>query len=80
MRHQIFQILRPSQESKAIHLAGDNHDTLRAMKLQVERQTHLPASRYEAWEALRAMLPGELWKENAQVFGALESIYRYNKI
>ena len=62
--------------NKELVVVGGKQESLRAIKLQVERQTHLPASRYEAWEALRAMLPGDLWRENAQVFAALESIYR----
>lgn len=45
-------------------------------KLRVERQTHLPASREEAWEALQSLLPSKEWKETSAVFASLEAIYR----
>lgn len=46
-------------------------------KLRVERQTHLPASREEAWQALQTLLPEKEWKETSAVFASLEAIYRY---
>lgn len=46
-------------------------------KLRVERQTHLPASREEAWQALQTLLPDKEWKETSTVFTSLEAIYRY---
>ena len=46
-------------------------------KLRVERQTHLPATREEAWQALQALLPENEWKETSTVFTSLEAIYRY---
>lgn len=46
-------------------------------QLRVERQTHLPASREEAWQALQALLPEKEWKETSTVFTSLEAIYRY---
>ncbi len=45
-------------------------------KLRVERQTHLPASREEAWQALQSLLPKKEWKETSAVFASLEAIYR----
>lgn len=45
-------------------------------KLRVERQTHLPASREEAWSALQQLLPGNEWKTTSAVFSSLEAIYR----
>ncbi|KAL3150907.1 hypothetical protein ABBQ32_000658 [Trebouxia sp. C0010 RCD-2024] len=45
-------------------------------KLRVERQTHLPASREEAWQALQTLLPEKEWKETSAVFASLEAIYR----
>ena len=48
-----------------------------ATKVRVERQTHLPASREEAWGALRRLVSQDDWKELSAVFAALESIYRY---
>ncbi len=45
-------------------------------KLRVERQTHLPASREEAWQALQSLLPSKEWKETSAVFASLEAIYR----
>lgn len=45
-------------------------------KLRVERQTHLPASREEAWTALQQLLPENEWKETSAVFSSLEAIYR----
>ena len=45
-------------------------------KLRVERQTHLPASREEAWQALQTLLPENEWKETSTVFTSLEAIYR----
>ena len=45
-------------------------------KLRVERQTHLPASREEAWQALQSLLPEKEWKETSAVFAGLEAIYR----
>ena len=45
-------------------------------KLRVERQTHLPASREEAWQALQSLLPKREWKETSAVFASLEAIYR----
>ena len=47
-----------------------------ATKVRVERQTHLPASREEAWGALRRLVSLDEWKELSAVFAALESIYR----
>lgn len=38
---------------------------------------HLPASRDEAWLALQSLIPEEEWDESAQVFSALENIYRW---
>ena len=46
-------------------------------ELRVERQTHLPASREEAWQALQSLLPGHAWKETSAVFASLEAIYKY---
>ncbi len=48
-----------------------------ATKVRVERQTHLPASREEAWGALRRLVSQDDWKELSAVFAALESIYRH---
>ena len=45
-------------------------------KLRVERQTHLPASREEAWSALQQLLPDNEWKTTSAVFSSLEAIYR----
>ena len=45
-------------------------------QLRVERQTHLPASREEAWQALQSLLPQKEWKETSAVFASLEAIYR----
>ena len=45
-------------------------------KLRVERQTHLPASREEAWQALQSLLPSHEWKEISAVFASLEAIYK----
>lgn len=47
-------------------------------KLRIERQTHLPASREEAWAALQELLPSDEWKAMSAVFASLESIYRYS--
>ncbi len=47
-----------------------------ATKVRVERQTHLPASREEAWGALKQLAPEHAWKELSPVLAALESIYR----
>ena len=47
-----------------------------ATKVRVERQTHLPASREEAWGALKQLAPERAWKELSPVLAALESIYR----
>ncbi|KAK9815609.1 hypothetical protein WJX72_006739 [[Myrmecia] bisecta] len=47
-----------------------------ATRLRVERQSHLPAFREEAWRALRSLVPEEDWREAAAVFAALENIYR----
>ena len=45
-------------------------------RIRVERQTHLPATREEAWAALRQLVPPREWQEASGVFAALESIYR----
>lgn len=45
-------------------------------QLRVERGTHLPASREEAWQALQSLLPQKEWKETSAVFASLEAIYR----
>ena len=45
-------------------------------RLRVERQVHLPASREEAWGALRHLIPDDQWDDAFPVFGALESIFR----
>ena len=45
-------------------------------KLRVERQTHLPASREEAWSALQQLLPDNEWKTTSAVYSSLEAIYR----
>ena len=47
-----------------------------ATKVRVERQTHLPASREEAWGALKQLAPGDAWEELSPLLAALESIYR----
>lgn len=47
-----------------------------ATKVIVERQTHLPASREEAWGALKQLAPEHAWKQLSPVLAALESIYR----
>lgn len=47
-----------------------------ATRVRVERQTHLPASREEAWAALKQLVPREEWQEMSAVFVALENIYR----
>ena len=58
-----------------IGLAADI-DKVPATRLRVERQVHLPASRDEAWLALQSLTPAAEWDASAQVFSALESIYR----
>ena len=45
-------------------------------RIRVERQMHLPATREEAWAALRQLVPPREWQEASGVFAALESIYR----
>ena len=45
-------------------------------KLRVERQTHLPATREEAWRALRELVPRDQWPDIAEVFASLELIHR----
>ena len=45
-------------------------------KLRVERQTHLPATREEAWRALRELVPSDQWPDTAEVFASLELIHR----
>lgn len=45
-------------------------------KLRVERQTHLPATREEAWRALRELVPRDQWPDTAEVFACLELIHR----
>ena len=45
-------------------------------RVRLERQTHLPASREEAWAALKQLVPEEEWQEMSAVFVALENIYR----
>ncbi len=47
-----------------------------ATKVRVERQTHLPASREEAWGALKQLAPGDAWEELSPLLAAMESIYR----
>ena len=51
-------------------------ETVPATRLRVERQQHLPTSRDEAWLALQSLIPEAEWDESAEVFSALESIYR----
>lgn len=46
-------------------------------RIRVERQTHLPATREEAWAALRQLVPPREWQQASGVFAALESIYRH---
>ena len=62
---------------KCVHaqlvLAGQ---ALQAMRLQVERQTHLPANRQEAWQGLKVLVPEGQWHLYSPIFAALESIYR----
>ncbi len=48
----------------------------KAVKLQVERQTHLPANRQEAWQGLQKLVPQDQWQHYYPIFAALESIYR----
>lgn len=48
----------------------------RVTRVRVERQTHLPASREEAWAALKQLVPREEWEELSAVFVALETIHR----
>ena len=50
------------------------------MRLQVERQTHLPAHRQEAWQALQSLVPSSLWQTHAPIFISLESIYRWDPL
>lgn len=45
-------------------------------RLRVERQTHLPLTREEAWRSLRMLAPSQDWKNLLKVFTALESVYR----
>ena len=45
-------------------------------KLRVERQTHLPATREEAWRALQKLVPRDQWPDTAEVFASLELIHR----
>ena len=50
---------------------------LHAVRLQVERQTHLPANRQEAWQGLKVLVPEDQWHQYSPIFAALESIYRW---
>ena len=71
---------RPSRQSQICRASGKQQKGLiepaAATKVRVERQTHLPASREEAWGALKQLAPEHAWKEVSPVLAALESIYR----
>ena len=58
------------------HPPGALTEAAASTKVRVERQTHLPASREEAWGALRQLVSREQWRQLSAVFAALESIYR----
>ena len=61
------------------HSAGvpdKSEQPAKTTRIRVERQTHLPATREEAWAALRQLVPPREWQEASGVFAALESIYR----
>lgn len=58
----------------------DDVDPVPSTRLRVERQVHLPASRDEAWGALKHLIPDQQWNDAFQLFGALESIYRCSNI
>lgn len=55
---------------------GGGAEQRTATRVRVERQTHLPVCREEAWAALRLLVTPELWDELSGVFAGLESIYR----
>ncbi len=80
VRRQCRRIPRPSRHSQICRASGKQQKGLvepaAATKVRVERQTHLPASREEAWGALRQLAPEHAWKELSPVLAALESIYR----
>lgn len=67
---------RCSLASPQQHPPGTIGEAAAATKVRVERQTHLPASREEAWGALRQLVSRQQWRELSAVFAALESIYR----
>ncbi len=70
----------PSRHTQICRASGKQQKGLiepaAATKVRVERQTHLPASREEAWGALKQLAPEHAWKELSPVLAALESIYR----
>ncbi len=72
--------LRPSRHCQICRASGKQQKSLiepaAATKVRVERQTHLPASREEAWGALKQLAPEHAWRELSPVLAALESIYR----
>jgi hypothetical protein len=69
---------RPSVQAKSVSsdnsVSGTEQRT--ATRVRVERQTHLPACREEAWAVLRLLVPADNWKDISPVFAAMESIYR----
>lgn len=72
-------ISRPSRNSCVVSIRAQQSgltEPAAVTRVRVERQTHLPASREEAWAALKQLVPGEEWQDMSAVFVALENIYR----
>lgn len=72
-QHQDEQAVGPSEVR--LENEGDEPEVV-ATRVEVERQTHLPATRDETWTGLRLVVPDLEWRECSAVFAAMESIYR----